>query len=199
MIQNREDLWYYLGRDRAAMGRTETHPRIMGDLIWKYLISLRKEEYYHNCKRKSIFVKVMAVYWKLKRHSLAGKTGYEIGLNQCGPGLSIAHTGKVVFHKNARVGQNCRIVGEITLGATNGGTDAPCLGDNVFISVGARIIGGVTIADNVAIAANAVVIKSIDEPGTTWGGIPAKKISNHDSSANFPYRELMKGFENNGQ
>lgn len=199
MIQNRSDLRYYLGRDRVAMGRTEKHPRVFGDVIWKYVICLRQTEYYYNCRRKSLLGRLVFLFLTIKRHHLAEKTGFEIGLNQCGPGLSIAHTGKVVFHKNASVGQNCRMVGEITLGATNGSTDAPHLGDNVFISVGARIIGGITIADDVAIAANAVVTKSIIEPGTTWGGIPARKISNHDSSANFPYLELMKGFVDNGK
>lgn len=57
----------------------------------------------------------------------------------------------------------------------------------MFIATGAKVIGQVFVADNVAIAANAVVIRDIDEPGTTWGGIPAKKISDNDSSSNMQY------------
>lgn len=38
------------------------------------------------------------------------------------------------------------------------------------------------IADNVVIGANAVVTGNIKEAGITVGGIPAKKISNNDSS-----------------
>jgi serine O-acetyltransferase len=74
----------------------------------------------------------------------------------------------------------------VNIGSTNG-SKAPKLGNNVFIGTGAKIIGDITIADNVAIGANAVVVKSITEPGTTWGGIPAKKISDHDSRSNMPY------------
>ena len=45
-------------------------------------------------------------------------------------------------------------------------------------------MGDITIADDVAIGANAVVIRSITEPGTTWAGVPARKISNHSSRSN---------------
>lgn len=72
----------------------------------------------------------------------------------------------------------------VTIGSTSGTFESAEIGDNVFIGAGACIIGAVTIADDVAIGANAVVVKSITEPGTTWGGCPAKKISNHDSRSN---------------
>lgn len=51
------------------------------------------------------------------------------------------------------------------------------IGNNVYIRMGARILGDITIADNVVIGANAVVTKSITEPGITVAGIPVKKIS----------------------
>ena len=84
----------------------------------------------------------------------------------------------------ASVGKNCRLHEGVTIGATNGSNRAAQIGDNVFISSGVKIIGEITIADDVAIGANAVVVKSIEEPGTTWGGIPAKKISNNSSALN---------------
>ena len=43
------------------------------------------------------------------------------------------------------------------------------------------IIGNITIADDVVIGANAVVIHSITEPGITVAGNPAKKVSNTGS------------------
>ena len=110
--------------------------------------------------------------------------GFHLPLNAIGPGLSIAHVGPIIINSRAKIGENCRIQTGVTLGATNGTTDAPQLGDNVFLGDGCKIIGGVTIADDVAIGANAVVVKSILEPGTTWGGVPAKKISNNSSGSN---------------
>lgn len=188
MIRSKNELIEYLQKDRLAMGKKNKFPRLFGDLIWKYLITLRITEYFSNCTKTPIG-KMVLIILRVIRHVQGQKTGFEIGLNQCGPGIAIAHTGKVIFHKNARVGSNCRIVTDITLGATNGSECAPQIGDNVFISVGARIIGNVIIADDVAIAANAVVTKSILEKGTTWGGVPAKKISDNSSKSNYPYLE----------
>ena len=57
------------------------------------------------------------------------------------------------------------------------------MGDNIFLGSGCKIIGEVSVADNVAVGANAVVTKNIEEPNTTWAGVPAKMISNHGSKA----------------
>ena len=51
------------------------------------------------------------------------------------------------------------------------------------MGVGAKIIGDVTIADDVTIAAGAVVIESCETPGAVLAGIPAKcvKVKNLDN------------------
>ena len=51
----------------------------------------------------------------------------------------------------------------------------PVLGKRVDVGIGAKIIGNVTIADDIKIGANAVVTKSFLEPGITLVGIPARK------------------------
>ena len=53
-----------------------------------------------------------------------------------------------------------------------------------MLGVGAKIIGNVKIADNVRIAAGAVVVKDIIENGCTVAGIPAKiiKHKNHEDA-----------------
>ena len=113
------------------------------------------------------------------------KLGFSIPLNVFGPGLSIAHYGTIVIAEGAKVGSNCRIHEGVTIGATNGTTNAAIIGDNVFIGTGAKIIGGVRISDNVQIAANAVVVKNIiSENGCTVGGVPARVISNSTSELN---------------
>lgn len=67
------------------------------------------------------------------------------------------------------------------MGLPGGGTRAATIGDNVFIGTGAKIIGDIHIADNVVIGAGAVVTRDILEPGITVAGVPARKISDHDS------------------
>ena len=43
--------------------------------------------------------------------------------------------------------------------------------------IDSKVLGGVSVADHVRIGANALVIKSIDEPDTTWVGVSAKQIN----------------------
>lgn len=64
----------------------------------------------------------------------------------------------------------------MNLGATGGNSLSPIVGNNVFIGTGAKLIGGITVADGVSIAANAVVVKDILEPNTTWGGVRKKAL-----------------------
>ena len=159
--------------------------KFFGDEIWKFQLLLRKTEYFHNrqgIRRLLCYPLYVAAKFRLNHRQL--KLGFSIPLNVFGPGLSIPHYGTIVVANRAVIGKNCRIHEGVTIGATNGSSGAARIGDDVFISSGVKIIGEVTIADRVAIGANAVVVKSIEEPGTTWGGVPAKKISDHSSGLN---------------
>lgn len=89
-----------------------------------------------------------------------------------------------MINPNARVGANCRIHEGVTLGATNGSSDAPQIGDNCFLGSGAKVIGGIRIGDDVAIGAGAVVVKDCPESCVTLGGVPAKVISRSGSESN---------------
>lgn len=176
MINNKQDLKEYLEQDRIALHQTRKKPKFFGDEIWKYEIVLRKCEYYKNCNKKIRFI-----FAKYKFHKLSIKYNFSIPLNCFDKGLSIAHIGTIVVNSEAKIGQNCRIQEMVNIGATNGTSESPQIGNNVFIGTGAKLIGKIKIADNVAIGANAVVVKDIVEPNTTWAGVPAHKISNKDS------------------
>ena len=168
-----------------ANGRTSVKSKLFGDEIWKFQVTLRKLEFYTN--QKGISKKLtfpMRMFHKLRYHRQSLKLGFSIPVNAFDKGLSIAHYGTIVVATSAKIGRNCRIHEGVTIGATNGSNQAAIIGNNVFIASGAKIIGEVTIADDVAIAANAVVTKSICEKGTTWGGVPARKISDHNSHSN---------------
>ena len=53
------------------------------------------------------------------------------------------------------------------------------IGDYVLIGMGAIILDGAVIGENSIIAAGALVLAgTIVEPGSIWGGIPAKFIKN---------------------
>ncbi|MBQ1393003.1 MAG: serine O-acetyltransferase [Lachnospiraceae bacterium] len=104
-----------------------------------------------------------------------------VPLNVFGPGLSIAHIGPIVINGKAKVGKNCRLHPFTTIGMDGRTDEVAIIGDDVYISTGVKIIGDIKIADDVCLGAGAVVTKSISESGTTWAGVPAKKISNNGS------------------
>ena len=182
MITTKKELKYYLSQDAIALRYNRKKPRIFGDDVWKYQIILRKSEYFTNSFRNSKKYLLFHYLWyRFRLHKYSVKLGFSIPINVFGPGLSIAHYGTIVVNSAAKVGKNCRIHEGVNIGATNGSTLAPKIGDNVFIGTGAKIIGDISIASDVVIGANAVVVKSITESGVTYGGVPAKKISSNNS------------------
>ncbi len=64
------------------------------------------------------------------------------------------------------------------------------LGDRVFIGAGAKILGLITIGNDVAIGANAVVTNSLPDRAVAVG-VPAKIIS-YEGSFNFVLYENME-------
>lgn len=184
MIMSKADLKYYLNEDKKALRCTAKRPRPCRDEIWRYQILLRKTEYHINCGR-GVLGKAIAVFYRCRLRRRGNKLGgFCISPNCFGPGLSIAHLGPVVVHPRAVIGKNCRIHECVTIGATNGSTAAAKIGDNVFLASGAKVIGDVEIANDVAVGANAVVVKDILKPGITVGGVPAKQISDNNSHSN---------------
>lgn len=137
---------------------------------------LRKVEFYYNtnCRlRYSIY--------KLYLNKLQNKYGLHIPINVCGKGLKIMHLGPILINSDAKIGENCSIHIFTSLVAGGRNSEAPIIGDNVVIGVGASIVGGINIADYTAIGANAVVVKNVLEENTAVAGNPAKKISDNGS------------------
>lgn len=184
MITSKKELEYYLWQDAIALRRDGERPKLLGDPVWKFQIILRKTEYLNNVYHEKKHLIFHYCWYRLLFHKYSVKLGFSIPLNVFGPGLSIAHYGTIVVHHAAVIGKNCRIQEGVNIGATSGGKMAPKIGDNVFIGTGAKIIGDITVADDVAIGANAVVVRSIPEKGVTYGGVPAKKISDNNSHSN---------------
>lgn len=191
MIDSKEALKRYLKQDQLALGRAaDKGPNLFGDETWKFEILLRKLEYYTNCKT-GIFSGIIRKYYKFRFHRLSIKLGFIISPNVFEEGLAIPHYGMLGVHANARIGKNCRLLEGVVIMADGGSHDAAIVGDNCFFGIGAKVVGAVRIADDVAIGAGAVVTKDILEPGTTWAGVPARKISDNNSHSNL-CRELFE-------
>lgn len=93
-----------------------------------------------------------------------------------GKGTRFSHGGiAVVIHHNVIIGSNCVIGTCVTIGGRSKNPNVPRIGNNVYIATGAKVIGDVTIGDNVVVGANNVV--TINVPNNCIiAGIPAKVI-----------------------
>jgi serine O-acetyltransferase len=90
-----------------------------------------------------------------------------------GSNFVIDHSGGIVISGFARFGDDCRIRNGVVVGL--GRVDEPCapsIGNKVDIGAGAKLLGPITVGDNVLIGANAVVIR--DVPANSIAvGVPA--------------------------
>ena len=112
--------------------------------------------------------------------------GVTIGVSaKVGKRLVIEHSGAIVVHGNAVIGDDCIIRQGVTIGnkRLDRPLEAPQLGNRVNVGAGAKILGIVHIGDDADIGANAVVL--IDVPaGALAVGVPARIIlrGNHVAS-----------------
>ena len=141
---------------------------------YQFMYCLRCEEFFCGRSGGGKFIYGLLKY---KHKKLQFRTGIELYPGCAGLGTTVNH-GKCVVSKGARLGRNCVVLSDVTIGGVGGARDvgSATIGDRVFISSDAKIIGNITICDDVVIGANAVVVKDISESGTVWGGIPASKI-----------------------
>jgi serine O-acetyltransferase len=99
---------------------------------------------------------------------------------QCeiGEGLLIGHFGGIIFPAEGRIGHNCNIGQQVTIG-TGGKGDArgaPTIGNRVFIGAHSVVVGKITIGDDAMICAGSVVTRSVPARAVVMGN-PAKVIS----------------------
>ncbi len=182
-ISSKKDYLNFLAADRIALGRKRAKPKIFGDEIWKFQRAMRKLEYLKNCRRDPIG-KLLLPFAAYRFHQLSLKCGFTIACNTFGPGLAIVHRGTIVVNSKTKIGSWCRIHACVNIGAAGGESDAvPEIGDRVYIGPGAKIFGRITIADGVAIGANSVVNRSVEQPNVTVAGVPAKVINHEGSKA----------------
>lgn len=104
-------------------------------------------------------------------------TGIEIEPGaELGNGLVIRHGHGIVVSRYARVGLDCHLFQQVTLGVDwHGPPGGPVLGNRVIVFAGAKIIGPLKIGDDAVIGANAVVLCDVPD-GCVAVGVPAHVI-----------------------
>jgi serine O-acetyltransferase len=91
-----------------------------------------------------------------------------------GKGFHIIHAeGNISIHPEAVLGDRVGIMHNVTIGTEPNSSGAPRIGNDVFIGVGAVVLGPITIGDRASIAANSLVIADVP-PDSLAIGVPAR-------------------------
>ena len=95
-----------------------------------------------------------------------------------GGGLYIQHGFSTIITAK-KIGENCRIYQQVTIGYKE--QFNPVLEDNVSVTCGAKVLGGITMHSGSLAAAGSVVVKDVPENAIV-GGVPAKVIGYKDEN-----------------
>ena len=149
-------------------------PRRFWDPGRKLLLSIRR--YQHWRARSGPLAALCGRVAVLRHRFWSVVTGADIPLNcTLGGGLLIPHPNGIVIHPAVRIGVNCLVFQQVTLGSRGGGA-VPVIAGHVDIGAGAKVLGGVHVGAHARIGANAVVVRDVPA-GVTVAGIPARIVA----------------------
>lgn len=163
----REDREAVLARDPAAKSMAEVR------LCYPGLVALKSHRRAHALYERG---HVLLARWISQR--ARHRTGIEIHPGATiGRRVFIDHGDGVVIGETTIIGDDVTIYQGVTLGGTGKDTGKrhPTLGRNVMVGCGAKVLGPVRVGDNCKIAANAVLLHSIDADSTAVG-VPARVV-----------------------
>jgi serine O-acetyltransferase len=150
-------------------------PRGFWDPSRKLLLSIRRYQHWRN--KRGILPGLFRRLIVIRHRFWTAVSGAEIDLTvQIGGGLLLPHTNGIVIHPKAKIGINCLIHQQVTIGtAVDGADDVPVVEENVKIYAGAKVLGPIRIGARATIGANSVVLTDVPE-GATVIGSPARRI-----------------------
>lgn len=175
MIRTKADLLEYIQEDKRMQPQPSSFvKRYLGTsgavVRWKEY--LRKCEYHHNVS-KNIYHRLAYLVYLFLTKRYDRRFCSEIPINVFGKGLLIWHPERIIINPESKVGDYCALSSGVVIAQAHG--ECPTIGDHVELMIDSKVLGGITVADNVRIGASALVIKPITEVDTTWAGVPAKK------------------------
>jgi serine O-acetyltransferase len=125
--------------------------------------------------KSALFRKPFSLLYKILYKFIQVITGIELPCEvTVGKNFRIDHFGGIIISGFASFGANCVIRDGVTIGLRRVDDPvAPQIGNNVDIGTGAKVLGGITIGDNVVIGANAVVLEDVPSNSIAVG-VPAR-------------------------
>lgn len=150
-------------------------PQRFWDPSRKLLKSIRAYQKHTNSKNL-ISRKIISKWYVIMHRFWTVVTGAEIHLTcSIGGGLLLPHPNGIVIHPKAKIGNNCLIFQQVTIGVNHKSSTPPIIADHVDIGAGAKILGNIEIGYLAKVGANSVVTKDVPSK-TTVIGIPAKIV-----------------------
>jgi len=124
--------------------------------------------------RPALLRKLLSLIYKILFKLIQIVTGIALPCEvPIGRNFVIDHFGGIVISGFAKFGDNCRIRNGVVVGLQRvEEPGAPVFGDNVDIGTGAKVLGRISIGNNVLIGANAVVITDVPDDSIAVG-VPA--------------------------
>ncbi len=167
----REDVACVFQRDPAARSRFEvltTYPGVHAILLQRLAHRLWNAGLRYPARLLSWFARLLT--------NIDIHPGATLGRR-----FFIDHGAGVVIGETAEIGDDVTLYHGVTLGGTtwNKGKRHPTLGNGVVIGAGAKILGAITLGDQVRVGANSVVVKDVPAHRTVVG-IPGKVVLRSD-------------------
>jgi len=174
----KEDIACVFERDPAARNKLEvmtTYPGVHALIAHRFAHAL----WNNNWRYLSRFISYLSRIWT----SIEIHPGAKIGRR-----FFIDHGTGVVIGETAELGDDVTLYHGVTLGGTSWsqGKRHPTLKQGVVVGAGAKILGPITLGENVKVGANSVVIKNVVAHRTVVG-IPAKVVQNKVNSELNPF------------
>ncbi|MBI5331465.1 MAG: serine O-acetyltransferase [Betaproteobacteria bacterium] len=167
----REDVACVFQRDPAARSRFEvltTYPGVHAILLQRLAHRLWRAGLRYPARLLSWFARLVT--------NIDIHPGATLGRR-----FFIDHGAGVVIGETAEIGDDCTLYHGVTLGGTtwNKGKRHPTLGHGVVIGAGAKVLGAITLGDQVRVGAHSVVVKDVPARRTVVG-IPGRVVLRSD-------------------
>ena len=150
--------------------------------LWNRLVTLRvyreaerqiyKKVYYDKRAKSNNLYGILA---EIANRKLIYRYGIFVGTNcKIGKGLLLPPPQGIVIGDNVKIGNNCVIYQQVTIGSKEAGRkEYPQIGNHCTLYAGAKVVGGIKIRDYTTIGAQSLVLSST-ERNSIYVGVPAK-------------------------
>ena len=170
---NKKDFFHQMAKEQQFYDHS-LRARILGYdsyMLSRYLYHLRMAEW-HEIAPPRLHHKLLTGWHKYRMRKYGRMVGCQFGLHVIDFGVKIYHWGWMIVNGKAKIGKNLTIYPGVTVGQT-ADDKVPTIGDHVFLGLGSKVFGGITIGNNVIVAPNAVVVKDVPD-NCVVAGVPAK-------------------------